>query len=564
MKTALISVYNKDGIVEFAKGLAEMDFKIYASGGTAKALSEAGIEAQDVASLVGGGPILGHRVVTLSSEVHAGLLARDTEEDRAELNRLKIPWIDLVCIDLYPLQEEIKKWTSGTLTRPAPVFNPEYPSKKLELDTLSQREREKMNEAIIEKTDIGGPTLLRAAAKGRRIVICDPADRTIVIDWLKNDEPDKEKFINHLASKAEFIVADYALASARYHSSEKFDGFLGEQVSELKYGENAWQTPAGLFASKSDDPLSIHQFKLIAGTALSYNNLADVDRLLQTITHIAAGFDVNFGQAPKIAVGVKHGNPCGASVDENPHQAIEKMLEGDLRAIFGGLVMVNFTVDEAAAEILLSYQMTENKRRLLDGIIAPEFSPGAIEMLKRKGDKCRFLVNPALANLSKDSLDQHQRFRYVRGGFLRQPNYTFVLDLQASELEISEKLSEEKKQDVILAWAIGSTSNSNTITLVKDSQLIGNGVGQQDRVSGCQLAIKRAQDASHKTEGAVAYSDSFFPFVDGVEALFRAGVKTIFTTSGSVRDEEIRKFCADNGITLVMLPDIQARGFFGH
>src|SRR3989344_8549297 len=144
MKTALISVYNKDGIVEFAKGLAEMDFKIYASGGTAKALSEAGIEAQDVASLVGGGPILGHRVVTLSREVHAGLLARDTEEDRAELNRLKIPWIDLVCIDLYPLQEEIKKWTSGTLTRPAPVFNPEYPSKKLELDTLSQREREKM------------------------------------------------------------------------------------------------------------------------------------------------------------------------------------------------------------------------------------------------------------------------------------------------------------------------------------------------------------------------------------------------------------------------------------
>jgi phosphoribosylaminoimidazolecarboxamide formyltransferase/IMP cyclohydrolase len=284
--------------------------------------------------------------------------------------------------------------------------------------------------------------------------------------------------------------------------------------------------------------------------------------LLQTITHIAAGFDVNFGSMPKIAVGVKHGNPCGAAVSDNASEAIQKMLEGDLRAIFGGVVMVNFEVDEELAEVLMSHKMENNQRRLLDGVIAPGFTSGAIELMKRKGDKCRFLVNPALSSLSKNSLDSHKRFRYVRGGFLTQPNYAFILDL--AKADASGKLSNEQKSDIVLAWAIGSTSNSNTVSIIKGQMLIGNGVGQQDRVSCCQLAIKRAVDAGHKLEGAVAYSDSFFPFVDGVETLSRAGIKTIFATSGSVRDEEVKKFCADSGVALVMLPDKEARGFFGH
>lgn len=533
MKKALISVYNKDGIVEFAKQLVDLGFDILASGGTAKALSSAGITVTDVATLVGGGAILGHRVVTLSREIHAGLLAKDNSEDRAELEKLNIPFIDLVCVDLYPLTEEIAK-ADATL------------------------------ESVIEKTDIGGPTMMRSAAKGRRIVVCDPADRNSIIEWFKSGEPEKEKFINNLCAKAEFIAADYILASARYLSSGKFDGIISSEISEAKYGENGWQTPAGLYSSRSDDPLSVGNFKLVAGTAPSYNNFADVDRLLQTITHIAAGFDVNFGKLPKIAVGVKHGNPCGAAVNENPHQAIQNMLEGDLRAIFGGVVMVNFTIDEAAAEILLSFQMPNGQRRLLDGIIAPEFSPGAVEMLKRKGDKCRFLVNPALSSLTKNSLDNNSRFRYVRGGFLKQPNYGFIVNLAKAEISGNKEISEIDKSNVILAWAIGSTSNSNTVTIVKDQMLIGNGVGQQDRVSCCQLAIKRATDANHKVDGATAYSDSFFPFTDGPQTLIDAGIKTIFATSGSVKDEEVKKVCLDNNITLVMLPDSEARGFFGH
>jgi phosphoribosylaminoimidazolecarboxamide formyltransferase/IMP cyclohydrolase len=264
-----------------------------------------------------------------------------------------------------------------------------------------------------------------------------------------------------------------------------------------------------------------------------------------------------------IAVGVKHGNPCGAAVSDDPSLAIKKMLEGDLRAIFGGLVMVNFPVDEKLAEILLSHKM-DTGRRLLDGIIAPSFTQDAIGLLKRKGDKCRFIVNEALSSLSKESLDQHRRFRYVRGGFLAQPNYTFLLDLHNKEIYRNKEINEIQEADIILAWAVGSTSNSNTVTLVKDGMLLGNGVGQQDRVGCCQLAIKRATDAGHKVKGAVAYSDSFFPFVDGVQTLAEVGISAIFATSGSVRDADVKKFCQEKNIGLYLMPDSEARGFFGH
>ncbi len=560
-KTALISVYNKAGVVEFAKQLEGLGFKILASGGTAKELTSAGLEVTDVASIVGG-PILGHRVVTLSREIHAGLLARDIKEDREELEKLNIPWIDLVCVDLYPLSEEIGKI-----------------GKDRNISEAEAREK------VIDKTDIGGPTMLRSAAKGRRIVVCDPADRQKVIDSLKAgvfDKPEaemaREELISVLVAKAEAVVANYCLISAKYHGRGLFDGTIGLKMYSCKYGENAYQTPAGLYEGGGSDELALTKFKVLAGTAPSYNNWADFDRLLQTITHIAAGFDLNRitlsalraspprGESsaivPMIAVGVKHGNPCGAAVDADPSLAIKKMLEGDLRAIFGGLVMVNFAVDEKLAEVLLTHRMDKNQRRLLDGIVAPEFTDGAIELMKRKGDKCRFLVNPALSSLTKNSLDSHVRFRYVRGGLLVQPNYTFILNLENADG--AGQLSDGQKSDVILSWAIGSTSNSNTVTIVKNNQLLGNGVGQQDRVSCCQLAIKRATDAGHDIKGAVAYSDSFFPFVDGPQTLAEAGIKTIFATSGSVRDAEVKTFCKEKNIALVMAPDSEARGFFGH
>ena len=534
MPIALLSVYNKTGIVEFAQDLKGLGWDLIASGGTAKALTGAEIEVRDVATLVGGGPILGHRVVTLSREVHAGLLAKDTPEDNQELMRLGVPRIDLVCVDLYPLQTEIVK--------PNSTFA-----------------------SVIEQTDIGGPTMLRSAAKGQRIVICDPADRQLVIDWLKKGQPDRENFIRGLAAKAEFVVANYCLSSAGYHSGGNYDGILGEKVLSCKYGENAWQTPAALFSAGSVDPLALDKFQLVAGTDPSYNNICDIDRLLQTMTHIAAVFELNRGKVPYIAVGVKHGNACGAAIGGHKIEVVKRMIEGDPVAIFGGLVMTNFIINEDVAEALLTYLMPDGQRRLLDGVIAPSFDWRVISMLQRKKDKCRLLENRALEVLTS-SLDMAPRFRYVRGGFLRQPNYTFVLDLKDSRLEkFGGELSGEEENDLLLAWAVGSTSNSNTITLTRNGMLLGNGVGQQDRVGGCKLALQRAIRSRHITARAVAYSDSFFPFMDGPELLVEeGGIKTIFATSGSVNDERMREYCRSRGRTLYLIPDAVGRGFYGH
>lgn len=534
-KNALLSVFNKDGIVEFAQELIKLGWRIFASGGTAKKLLEVSVPVTDVAELVGGEAIFGHRVVTLSREVHAGLLARPIETDLTELEKLGIPFIDLVCVDLYPLEAAIAK-PDATL------------------------------ESVTEMTDIGGPTMLRSAAKGRRITIADVNDYKLVLDQLSEFGDVNTETRQSLAAKAEQIVACYCELSAKAISSGKYDGFLGEKVQGCKYGENAYQTPASLFSVKNNDPLALANFHLVAGTEPSYNNLCDLDRLLQTMTHIAAAFQFNHYQVPLIAIAVKHGNACGAATGADSQTILQKTVMGDPRAIFGGLIMTNFDIDGAGAEILLHHGVTAGKR-LLDGVIAPAFTNEAIDQMKRKADKCRFLVNHALANLSAESLDKAFRFRYVRGGFLREPNYTYILNLSDPQWKISGDLIERRWvnfSDLLLAWAINATSNSNTITLVKNSMLIGNGVGQQDRVGAAELAIKKARDAGHVPAGATAVSDSFFPFPDGPQRLIEAGIKVILATTGSVKDEEIKKVITVAGLTFITLPDSVARGFFGH
>jgi phosphoribosylaminoimidazolecarboxamide formyltransferase/IMP cyclohydrolase len=540
-RNALLSVYDKTGIVEFARALVEGGWRLIASGGTAKALIGAGLKVTDVAELVGGGAILGHRVVTLSREIHAGLLSRDVPEDIAELEKLGIPRIDLVRCDLYPLTAEIAK-------------------------------PEATVESVIEKTDIGGPTLIRSAAKGGRYVICDAADQTPFIGYLREGEPNREAKIAAQRAKAEFTISAYTLASARYHSKGGFDGLVGREVRTCKYGENAWQTPAVHLRTEGDDPLALDRFQLLVGEP-SYNNLCDIDRLLQTVTHIAAAFDVNGGEVPGIAVAVKHGNACGAAVSAVPAVALRQMVDGDHRAIMGGLVMTNFVIDVAEAEALLTHGMPkkkdsyESQRRLLDGVIAAGVTEDALALMRRKGDKCRVFVNPMLGRLTRASLDQAPRFRYVRGGMLRQPNYTYVLDLADPALVNGANIDRGTMADLLLAWAVNATSNSNTITIVKNGMLIGNGVGQQDRVGGAELALRRADGCFFgrgAITGAVAASDSFFPFPDGLEALAKAGVKTIFATSGSVNDQMVKDAAREHGVRLLMLPDSKARGFFGH
>lgn len=549
---ALISVYNKAGIEDFARGLTELGWQIYASGGTAKVLAAAGVENKDVSELVGGSAILGHRVVTLSREISAGLLAdKNSPEDMAEMEKLGLPAINLVCVDMYPLEEAIAK----------PGASPEN---------------------VITQTDIGGPTMLRSAAKGRRIVLSHADQRQPVLDWLRSGKPDEEAFLTQLAARAEYETARYIAISAKYWGSADVSSFIGRLSASTKYGENPQQAPAGFYADNrgNADPLGLDQFEHMQGMERSFVNMTDIDRLLQTVTHIAAGFDRNFGSVPSIAVGVKHGNACGAAVADTPVEAVQKMLTGDTRAIFGGVVMVNATIDKDVAETLMRYRMEGDRPRLLDGVIGASVTDEALEPLSR--NKLRVVVNPALGNLSEASLDTSRRMRPVRGGVLEQPNYDFVLDFSADYMQFHGELSDQQKRDMTLGWAVGCTSNSNTIALVKNDQLIGNGVGQQDRVGAAQLALSRTTIAfpelseegdsitlkikldKQKLAGAVAYSDSFFPFPDGPELLAKAGVKAILTSSGSVGDEAVIKTLTGAGVSLAMLPDKTGRGFYMH
>lgn len=535
-KTALLSVFYKDGIVDFARALVELGWSILASGGTAKALQEGGIEVRDIAEIVGK-PILGHRVVTLSREVHAMLLAQDTPEDNAELAEMGLSRIDLVCVDLYPLEDAIAKEgaTRGS---------------------------------IIEMTDVGGPTMLHSAAKGERIVICDPVDRFEVIaqlqagDQFQVGETISPKFKDYLAAKADATVARYCLAASRWRSAGHFDGWIGERVQICKYGENPWQEPAALYRTfSSDAPEGLPACVTVEGDLPSYVNWTDVDRLFQTVTHIAAGFARNSGVVPKIAVGVKHGNPCGAAVAEDDLEATRRMVEGSPLALHGGLVMVNYPVDKVIAEILLWHKTEE--RRLLDGIIAPSFTEEAKEMLARKKGKCRLIESRVLTNLSDSTLDRSVLWRPVSGGSLKQPNYIYIFEM-AHAAFVNGELTAQEHTDVLLACAVGATSNSNTVTIAKDGQVIGNGVGQQSRVEAADLAVRKARLAGHDTKGGVAYSDSFFPFKDGPQMLADAGISVILASSGSLRDQEVKDYCAAMGMKLLMVPDKQARGFFNH
>lgn len=537
MPTALISVSDKTGVVEFGQGLLALGWELLASGGTADALRAAGLPVRDVAERTGFASLFRGRVKTLHPAVHGPLLAEDVPEDVQDLKTLGVGRIDLACINLYPLRNEIRRTGSTRAT-------------------------------VIEQTDIGGPAMLSSAAKGGKIVACDPADYPWILDWMRQGCPDKEARLECLAAKAHFVVAEYRLDSARFHGGGVYDGLVGARARKCLYGENPWQEGAALFQTDSDDPLALDQFTVVEGDP-SYNGYCDFDRALQTITHIAAAFDqscVRYAlprtRMPKIAVACKHGNPCGAGYGDTAQDAVLRMVRGDPRAIFGALVMLNFTVDETVADAMLHGANTGEGKRLLDAVVAHSFTEGAVTMLRRKENKCRLFGNPALGHLNSQSLDAAPRFRYVRGGFLLQPNYTFNL---ADADEWTDRLATSSiGDDLLLAWAICATSNSNTTTLVREKMLIGNGVGQQDRVGCCELAVRLAQNAQHETTGSVACTDSFFPFPDGPEVLAIAGVAAILACSGSVRDEEVIAFCKRRKVPLHLVPYKIGRGFYAH
>lgn len=349
-------------------------------------------------------------------------------------------------------------------------------------------------------------------------------------------------------------------------------GFL---VGEMK-GENAAQSPAYLYTTGKttvhDDPLALDAFRLDPENApMSYNNWADLDNALQTLTHVAGVFKKNSGTVPHIAVGVKHGSVCGAGVAAvvvGKDSAVQKMVAGDPLALMGGTVLMNFGLDEEGANILSGHLLAVGtKKRFFDCIAAPAVSLGAKRMLERKNGRCRLLTNAALEGAGAACLDATERFRYIRGGFLVQPNYTFLFDWRDPLLLSNDgPVMMGAEEDCFLAWAVGATSKSNTVTIVYRGRVLGNAVSQQSRVGAAELAVARARDAGHEKDllGAVAYSDSFFPFPDGLTVLLEAGIKTVLATRGSMNDDAVLATAAKYGARFITLPDEYARGFYGH
>ena len=545
MPTALISVHDKTGITAFVRRLTVHGYdKIISTGGTARALREADISVTEVADITGFPEMLDGRVKTLHPKIHGGIITRP--DQRSELDARGIDEIDLVCVNLYPLEQAIA--------------DPKATEK-----------------SINEQTDIGGVALLRSAAKGRRIVVADPEQYENVLQWIRDGMPNADEFRRQLAGIAEAVAANYCLASSRYLSKGEFDGVIGSRIAECAYGENRWQAPAGIYQRLDrDGPFAPRNFQLVGGSAPSFNNLGDVDRMLQTMSHIATATSQAGRGQRSITVAVKHENCCGAASDGGTRWALQDAIRGDIRAIFGGLVMTNFPINGELADILVFYKSTG--KRLLDGVVAPWFTTEAIELLSRKHGKCRLLANSALASWPIP-LDVLPRIRYIRDGFLAQPNYAYIL--KQEDVVVHGGLTKGQWHDLLLAWAVGSTSNSNTITLVRYGMVIANAVGQQDRVGAVELALKRAADAGHiqvlnarlvdgkvvieySALNVVAYSDSFFPFIDGPELLLNAGVSAVLASSGSVKDAEVIKLFRDRNVPLVLVPDNVGRGFFGH
>lgn len=525
------SLYDKTVLDVFLHELLTIkpDTEIIASGGTATQLAKWGFTVTSVEKLTGQRPILDGCVKTLVPQLYGGVLALEDnpthDADRAEY---KIPIIDMSIHDFYPLETEIAKPGST-------------------------------EESVRKETDVGGPTFAHASAKGRKIVLVRRSQWKEALERLRAGTDNDPAYRRHLAGVAEREVAKYIMTSAEYLSGGNYTAIFGERIRELKYGENPGQKPAFQYAIDSSDPLALHNFRLAEGNP-SHTTMTDLDRSLQTLTHISAVLAHNGHPVGDITVGVKHGNPCGeAQTGGDTLLALRKMLHGNLTAIFGGAIITNFPITKAEADVLLHYESA--KRRPIDLIAAPEFSDEAVEELHRKEGKCKLFANPALRTAT---LDTSRRFRHVRGGFLTQPNYTFVPDLRAQYVTKHGLASDEQEMDMLLAWAIGSTSNSNKITLVKSRQLIGNGVSQQSRVEAAELALLKVRYSGDMPRGAVAYSDSYFPFPDGPQLLIDAGVSAILTSSGSVRDSETIALCKERNVPLYMIPDEMCRGFYAH
>jgi len=509
IRRALVSVSDKRGVVELAAVLKQLDFEILSTGGTASALAAAGTKVTQVSNYTGAPEILDGRVKTLHPRIHGGLLGRDIDAHRKEMAQHDINPIELVVVNLYPFE--------ATIAKPGTSFDD-----------------------AIENIDIGGPSMLRSAAKNheRVAVVVDPDDYGWVAQALKNGGLTAAQRLQ-LARKAFAHTAAYDAAIAAYLSAiddtvaearatapvrRELPDTLGVQwrrLYELRYGENPHQKAAfyanawsPLAATKGTRP-DIATAEVLGGKQLSYNNILDLDAAL--------GLCLEF-EGPA-AVVVKHNNPCGVAVDRDVAAAYVRAREADATSAFGGIVAVNREVDEALAKLLVE--------TFLECVVAPSYSATARDVLASKKN-LRLVAAHGDWRAPTDAVAWS--IRTIAGGALVQTVDHGMVDIATAKLATTRAPTESERADLAFAWRVAKHVKSNAIVFAKDGVTIAIGAGQMSRVDSVRICERKAGD---KLQGAVVASDAFFPFRDGLDVLAAAGASAVVQPGGSVRDDEV-------------------------
>ncbi|GER74198.1 bifunctional phosphoribosylaminoimidazolecarboxamide formyltransferase/IMP cyclohydrolase [Weizmannia acidilactici] len=500
MKRALISVSDKTGVVEFAKNLSGLGFEILSTGGTKKALEEAGVPVTGVEKVTGFPEILEGRVKTLHPNIHGGLLAKRIPEHEKQIREHGIKPIDLVCVNLYPFQQTIAK--------------PDV-----------------TEEEAIENIDIGGPSMLRAAAKNFEYVtvVVDAADYSKVIDEIKEYGDVAKETKKALAAKVfrhtaayDAYIANYMTERVGEENPERVT-FTYELKQTLRYGENPHQK-ASFYINPLGSEFSIAHAKQLHGKELSYNNIRDADAALQIVKDFKE----------PAAVAVKHMNPCGIGIGETALEAYKKAYEADPKSIFGGIVAFNRPVDVETAKLLHDI--------FLEIVIAPSFDDEAFGILASKKN-IRLLTVPF-----SDVRKPEEIITSVEGGLLIQDQDTYTLD-EAQVKTVTKRVPTEQEWKALkLAWKVVKHVKSNAIVVTDTEKTLGVGAGQMNRVGSAEIALAQAGE---KAKGSVMASDAFFPMDDTVEAAAKAGITAIIQPGGSIRDADSIKKADEYGIAMV-------------
>ncbi|MCF6807771.1 bifunctional phosphoribosylaminoimidazolecarboxamide formyltransferase/IMP cyclohydrolase [Thiotrichales bacterium 19S9-12] len=509
IKRALISVSDKTNIVEFAKKLHQLNIEIISTGGTAKLLEENQIPIIEISNYTGFPEMMSGRLKTLHPKVHGGILGR-RDTDQAVMEKHQIPEIDLVVVNLYPFKETIK--------RPDLTFD-----------------------LAIENIDIGGPTMLRAAAKNHHdvAVICNPNRYQSICELLENQNTQlDEKTRFSLARETFEHTAQYDATIANYL------GMLSEETKEketefpntinlsfkkhqaMRYGENPHQQAALYIDGETNT--SLCHATILNGKALSYNNVADTDAALSCVLEF---------KEPACVI-VKHANPCGVATADNIYDAYLKAFQADSTSAFGGIIAFNHRLDAKTAQKIIDNQFVEV-------IIAPEVDQNALEIIKTKKN-IRLL---ACGDIDNNKLFE---FKKVNGGLLVQEKDQFQLNSDMLKVVTKRQPTQAELDDMLFAWSIVKHVKSNAIVYAKNGQSVGIGAGQMSRVFSSKIAIEKAYAAELSLKNSAMASDAFFPFRDGIDQAAAEGISCIIQPGGSIKDQEIIDAANEHNITMVL------------